>query len=153
MRLSWLKPYVFMPGQTVSLGHTLNLLKDNIEFSSGDRKIAMNDFLSQGISDQKIPRKEWDNSGLVELLKTGLDNAVEIPSGRAAGTVGDNMGDFLFKPVRVPGRMYMRGWRHNPGFVLSFELEPDNREIAPGTVMDIEYVIAVTPGEFAENKG
>ncbi len=153
MRLSWLKPYVFMPGQTVSLGHTLNLMKDNIEFCSGDRKIAMNDFLSPGIADQKIPRKEWDNSGLVELLKTGLDNAVEIPSGQAAGTVGDNMGDFLFKPVRVPGRMYMRGWRHNPGFVLSFELEPDNREIAPGTVMDIEYVIAVTPGEFAENKG
>jgi hypothetical protein len=150
MRLVWLKDHCFVPQATISLGHSLNMLKKNISFRNGNRILAPDDFLMDNCESQHVPRKEWDNSGTVDLLALPLADGIfmEVPECENAGTNGDEMGDFLLKPLRVPGKVYMRGWRHKPGFILSFELEPEQKNIKAGDIMDIEYSLIVTPGQF-----
>lgn len=151
MRIIWLKNHNLAPHATISLGHSLNMLKENISFCCDDRITSSNDFLMDYRESPHVPHKEWDNSGTVELLALSLADGIfiEVPDNKNAGTRGDEMGDFLFKPVVVPGKVYMRGWRHKPGFILSFELEPEQKEIKAGNTMDIEYILSVTPGQFS----
>ena len=150
MRIIWLKDHNFAPHATISLGHSLNMLKENISFSCDDRIILSNDFLMDSCEPPLVPLKEWDNEGTVDLLVLPLTDGIftEIPINKNAGTRGDEMGDFLFKPTIAPGKVYMRGWRHKPGFILSFEFEPEQKQIKAGDVMDIEYILTVTPGQF-----
>ncbi len=148
MRIEWLREFSFAPGGTISLGHSLNFMKDGIAFQAGERPVSADEFLETGLAKEIPPLKEWDNGGLVELLKKRINLKFEIPLNSSGGTTRDAMGDFLFRPVSCPGKVYMRGWKHNPGFVLSFELVPDQKIVNPGDIMDIEYIIAVTPGEF-----
>lgn len=150
LRISWLKEYSFAPGATISLGHSLNILKDKIKFCCGDRVVAPEDFLMDCREPSPANRKEWDNSGSVDLLAMPLKKGIfmEVPDLENAGTGGDEMGDFLFRPLRAPGKVYMRGWRHKPGFILSFEFKPEQKEFAAGDIMDIKYILTVTPGQF-----
>jgi len=154
MRLIWLKNHSFAPQATISLGHSLNMLKENINFRCGNRILTPVDFLIANCESRHVPRKEWDNSGTVDLLASPIADGifVEIPECKNAGTNGDEMGNFLFKPLKVPGKVYMRGWRHKPGFILSFEFKPEQKNIKAGDVMDIEYVLTVTPGQFEYSK-
>jgi hypothetical protein len=151
MRIIWLQDHCFDPHRTISLGHSLNMIKENINFSCGECMIDSKDFLMDYCESTHVPHKEWDNSGTVDLLALSLVDGifVEVPEGVKAGTSGDTMGDFLFRPVNVPGKVYMRGWRHKPGFILSFELEPEQKQIKAGDVMDIEYILTITPGQFS----
>ena len=148
MRIIWLKDYSFTQDDSISLGHSLNMMKENINFSCGGRIILSDDFLMNDFESPHVQLKEWDNSGTVDLLALSLKNGISVEVPEYAGTNGDAMGDFLFKPLSVPGKVYMRGWRHKPGFILSFELEPEQKEIKTGDVMNIEYILAVTPGQF-----
>jgi hypothetical protein len=151
MRIVWLKNHSFAPHATISLGHSLNMMKENINFSCGEHIIDSKDFLMDYCESTHVPHKEWDNSGTVDLLALSLADGifVEVPEGVKAGTSGDAMGDFLFRPVNVPGKVYMRGWQHKPGFILSFEFEPEQKEIKAGDIMDIQYILSVTPGQFS----
>ncbi len=150
MQLEWLKDYTFAPHATFSVGHSMHFLKDNLRFRCGDIKIPAVDFLMDFREKQPEPNKEWDNLRAVKLLATPVFEgiSVEVPLNRDAGTSGDPLGDFLFKAIAAPGQVYMRGWRHNPGFILSFEINPEQKKVEAGTVMDIRYALIVTPGNF-----
>jgi len=144
MNIVWCMDHEFAPGQGMSIGHSLHQYSEGLVLND----TALDTLLHPGRTADDGAIKEWDNLGVIPLLRMPYPSQMLIPCECAGALLltGDPAEVFAFKPLEVPGIVAVRGWYwKNNGFVLSFEMIPEQKSFRAGDVLRIVFEFAAAP--------
>ena len=146
VEIEWLQDFEFSNEMMFSFGHSFHELKEGLKLKNDENEISVTDFIDMACEDDYEGEKEWDNQGMVKLLVNQGDaqSRIEIQTGESLFSAGDNMGNYSFDNLDIPGKVFVRGWKRLDGqFVLSYDLMPQRKKFSAGDKLVLKYSISV----------
>ena len=123
---------------------------DKLRLAGGN--IALTELLHPGHQDSFSGEKEWDTLGVLPLLQLPVDAqpGISMESDSPIGLTGDPAATYFFTLDQAPGEMFLRGWHWKNGcFVLSYELNPMQKNFRTGDKLRVNYHFSCGAGEIS----